>query len=175
MAAVLIQSVMYVGLLAVTRLARPNMSKLWYRRLDKSNALTRTALKLVAIWSIIAAYVVPFFLIPRTIHPVLGWSLYLLASFALSSVSTNAFLLPTLPVLVPWVGIFGVLLVMAFPWYSDGIVRAISVFGYAFFCAPFVWSSIVKVMTCLQVSLEKDAFFPRLGESTPPSGINKIY
>ncbi|PON40652.1 Nucleotide-diphospho-sugar transferase [Parasponia andersonii] len=174
MAAVLIQLVLYVGLLAVTRLARPNMSKLWYRRVDKSSTLMQMALKLVAIWSIIAAYVVPFFLIPRTVHPVLGWALYLLASFALSSVSTNAFLLPVLPVLAPWVGILGALFVMAFPWYPDGIVRAISVLGYAFVCAPFIWASIVKVMTCLQVSLEKEAFFPRLADSTPPPGINKL-
>lgn len=174
MAAVLIQTVMYVGLLVVTLLARPNMSKLCYRRVDKSNALLQTALKLVAIWSIVAAYVVPFFLIPRTVHPVLGWTLYLLASFALSSVSTNAFLLPTLPVLAPWIGISGALLVMAFPWYSDGIVRAISVLGYAFLCAPFIWASIVKVMTSLHVSLEKEALFPRLSESTPPPGITKL-
>ena len=177
MAAVVIQAVMYVALIAMTRLARPNMSKLCYRRADyKSVAFIQTALKLVAIWSIIAAYVVPFFLVPRTIHPLVGWTLYLLGSFALSSISTNAFLLPMLPVLVPWVGIFGVLFVMAFPWYSNGIVRAISVFGYAFVCAPFIWVSIVKVVNCLQVSLEREAFFPRLGESAPPSEeLNKLY
>lgn len=177
MGAVVVQAVMYVGLVLVTRLSRANMSKLWYRRVDKSNALIQMALRVVAVWSIIAAYLVPFVLIPCTIHPLLGWTLYLLASFALSSVSINAFLLPPLPVLVPWVGILGALLVMAFPFYPDGIVRAISVFGYAFLFAPFLWASIVRVRTCLRSSFEKEVFFPRLGESTTTttlSGINKL-
>ncbi|KAF4353084.1 hypothetical protein F8388_016929 [Cannabis sativa] len=179
MGAVLLQAGMYVGLIAVTRVSRGNMSKLWYRgvRVDKTNPFIQMGLKLLAVWSIIAAYAVPFFLIPCTIHPLIGWTLYLLASFALSSVSINAFLLPTLPILTPWLAIFGALFVMAFPWYPDGIVRAISVFGYAFLCAPFLWASIVRVRICLTNSFEKDLFFTRLGDSTTttsPSGINKL-
>ncbi|XP_030502196.2 putative glucuronosyltransferase PGSIP7 [Cannabis sativa] len=179
MGAVLLQAGMYVGLIAVTRVSRGNMSKLWYRgvRVDKTNPFIQMGLKLLAVWSIIAAYAVPFFLIPCTIHPLIGWTLYLLASFALSSVSINAFLLPTLPILTPWLAIFGALFVMAFPWYPDGIVRAISVFGYAFLCAPFLWASVVRVRICLTNSFEKDLFFTRLGESTTttsPSGINKL-
>ncbi|XP_024030814.1 putative glucuronosyltransferase PGSIP7 [Morus notabilis] len=166
MVAVLVQTVMYVGLIAMTLLARPNISKLCYRRSNKSIIIVQTSLKLLAIWSIVAAYIVPFFVVPRTLHPLLGWSLYLLGSFALSFVSVNAFLLPVLPVLAPWVGILGALLVMAFPWYPDGVVRAMSVFGYAVFCAPFIWVSLVKLMNCLHVSLEKELFLPRLGESS---------
>ncbi|XP_028068333.1 putative glucuronosyltransferase PGSIP8 [Camellia sinensis] len=172
---VLIQSIFYIGIMAVTRLARPSLSKLCYRRADKSISLIQNGLKLVAMWSILAAYIIPFFLIPRTVHPLLGWSLYLLGSLALSSVAVNAFLLPMLPVLIPWLGIFGVLLVMAYPWYPDGVVRALSVFGYAFCYAPLAWLSLVKIMSCLQVSLEREAFLPRLGESTPSPGFNKLY
>ncbi|XAR70457.1 Glycogenin glucosyltransferase [Bertholletia excelsa] len=176
MPVVLIQLIFYFGILAVTRLARPNLSKLCYRRADKSISLIQAGLKLVAIWSILAAYIIPFFLIPHTIHPILGWSLYLTGAFALSFIAVNAFLLPTLPVLVPWLGIFGVLLVMACPWYPDGVVRALAVFGYAFCCAPLVWVSFVKIMSCLQVSLEREAFLPRLaGDSAPPPGFNKLY
>ncbi|KAG5248848.1 hypothetical protein OIU76_004456 [Salix suchowensis] len=171
----LIQCIVYVGIVAVTRLARPNIHKLCYRRTEKNISVIQAGLKMLAIWSILAAYILPFIIIPCTIHPLLGWGLYLLGSFALCTVAINAFMLPTLPVLTPCLGIFGVLLVMAFPLYSNGIVRALSIFGYAFCAAPFLWVSVVKIMTSLQVSLERENFFPRLGESSPPSGFNKLY
>lgn len=172
---VLIQSIVYLGIIAVTRLARPNISKLCYRQTEKNVSLIQAGLKLVATWSILAAYALPFFIIPCTLYPVFGWGLYLLGSFALCSIAINAFMLPMLQVLIPWIGIFGALLVMACPWYPDGVVRALAVFGYAFCCAPFVWLSLVKVMAGLQASLEREVFFPKLGESSPPSGFNKLY
>lgn len=171
----LIQSIIYLGIMAMTRLARPNITKLCYRRIEKNTALLQTGLKFIAIWSIIVAYIVPFFTIPCTVHPLVGWALYLLGSFAITSITINVFQLPMLSVLALWIGIFGALLVMAFPLYPDGIVRALCVFGYAFCFAPFAWISLVKVMSSLQVSLERDAFFPKLGESSPPSGFNKLY
>ncbi|KAL4602477.1 hypothetical protein ACB092_10G055300 [Castanea dentata] len=175
MPVVIIQSVIYLGILAMTRIARPNFSKLCYRRSDKNIFLIQTGLKMIAVWSVLASYILPFFIIPHTVHPVLGWTLYLFGSFALCSVAINTFLLPMIAVLIPWIGIFGTLLVMAYPWYPDGVVRALAVFGYAFCSAPFLWISIVKIMTSLQASLEREAFFPKLGESAPPSGFNKLY
>lgn len=161
----------------MTRLAKPSLSKLCYRGVSdhKSINLVQNSLKLVALWCILASYIAPFFIIPHTIHPLLGWTLYLIGTFSLCSIVINAFLLPMLPVLVPWLGIIGALIFMAFPWYPNGVVRALSVFGYAFFCAPFVWVSITKVMAGLQLSLEREAFLPRLGEFSPPSGFNKLY
>lgn len=159
----------------MSRVARPGLSKLCYRRSDKSVNLVQNSLKMVAFWCILAAYITPFFTIPHTVHPLLGWALYLLGSFALCSIAMNAFLLPMLQVLVPWIGILGVLLVMAFPWYPDGVVRALCVFAYAFCCAPFLWGSMLKIMAALQLTLEREAFLPRLGESSPPSGFNKLY
>ncbi|KAF7828417.1 putative glucuronosyltransferase PGSIP8 [Senna tora] len=177
MAVTLIQSAIYIGIIAMTRLARPSLSKLCYRRSDnKSINLMQNSLKLVAFWCIFAAYVTPFFTIPHTVHPLLGWALYLLGSFSLCSIAINAFVLPMIPVLVPWLGTVGVLLVMAFPWYPDGVVRALCVFAYAFCCAPLLWVSIVRIMGALQQTLEREAFLPRLGESSPPSGgFNKLY
>lgn len=172
---VLIQSAMYLVIMALIRLARPNLTKLCYRQPEKSITCLHAVMKTAAIWSILAAYTVPILLIPRTIHPHLGWFLYLLGSSAFSSVVINTFLLPPLPVLMPWLGIAGALAVMAFPWYSDGIVRALAVFGYGFCCAPFVWGSLQKVMACLQVSLEREAFFPRLGEPPQPPEFSKLY
>ncbi|XP_052171407.1 putative glucuronosyltransferase PGSIP8 [Diospyros lotus] len=166
----LIHSIFYIGIVAASCLARPSLSKLCYHRAGKSISLIQVGLKLIAISSILGAYILPFFLIPHTVHPLLGWSLYLLGAFALSSIAVNTFLLPYLAVLVPWLGIIGVLLVMACPWYPNGVVRALAVFAYAFCCAPVVWASFVKIMSCLQLSLEREAFLPRLGESAPPPG-----
>lgn len=171
----LIQFAIYLGIIVMTRLARPNFSKLCYRRSENHISLIQAGLKVIAVWSIVASYIVPFFIVPHTLHPLPAWTLYLFGSFALCSIAINAFLLPMLPVLIPWFGIFGSLLVMAFPWYSDGVVRALAIFGYAFCAAPFVWIAIVKVMASLQVSLEREAFFPKLGESSPPPGFNKLY
>ncbi|XP_010264301.1 PREDICTED: putative glucuronosyltransferase PGSIP8 [Nelumbo nucifera] len=175
MPVVFVQLAIYLTVIALTRLARPSISKMCYRRPDKSISILQTGLKMTVTWSILAAYVVPFFIIPRTLHPVIGWTLYLLGSAALASIAINAFLLPAFAVLTPWLGIIGSLVVMAFPWYSDGVVRALAVFAYAFCCAPIAWGSLVKVMACLQVSLEREAFLPRLGESPQPSEFNKLY
>ncbi|KAM1145833.1 hypothetical protein ACFX13_038552 [Malus domestica] len=163
MPVILIQALIYLGIIAMTRLTRPNISKLCYRRSDKSINLIHTILKMIAVWSIVAAYVVPFVLIPHTVHPILGWSLYLLGSFALSFVAITALFLPMVPVLAPWLGIFGVLFVMAFPWYQNGVVRALSVFAYAFCVAPFAWVSLVKVMASIQAAVEREAYFPKIG------------
>ncbi|KAL3818231.1 hypothetical protein ACJIZ3_004136 [Penstemon smallii] len=175
MPTVFIQAIFYLGIIAVARLARPNLSKLCYRREEKNILFIQNAFKLIAIWSILAAYIVPFFIIPHTIHPLIGWGLYLLGVLSLSCIVVNVFFLPILPVLVPWLGIFGALVVMAYPWYPNGVVRALSVFGYAFCCAPFLWVSFVKFVSCLQVSFEREAFVPRLGENSSPSGFNKLY
>jgi len=171
-----IQSALYLGVILVTRLARPSVSKLCYnRRAEKSAAFLHAVLKMAALWSIVAAYTVPFFLVPGTVHPILGWSLYLLGCAALCSIVVNAFLLPALPVLTPWLAIFGSLFVMACPWYSDGVVRALTVFGYAAACAPFIWSALTKVLTSLQLLLERDCFFQRLGESTQTPEFSKLF
>ncbi|KAH6771791.1 Nucleotide-diphospho-sugar transferases superfamily protein [Perilla frutescens var. frutescens] len=172
---VVIQAMFYLGIMAVARLARPNLSKLCYRREDKSVFFIQTGFKLIAIWSILAAYVVPLLFIPYTIHPVIGWSLYFLGALSLCFVAVNAFLLPMLSVLVPWFGFLGALMVMAYPWYSDGVVRALSVFGYAFCSSPFLYVAFVRIMSSLQVSLEREGFLPRLGESASPSGFSKLY
>ncbi|XP_074569614.1 putative glucuronosyltransferase PGSIP8 [Curcuma longa] len=172
----LIQAVMYVGIIAITRLARPSLSKLCYnRRPEKSIAILHTTLKIAAFWSMVAAYSVPFFLIPRTVHPLFGWSLYMLGVASLSSIVINVFLLPPLPVLTVLLGMLGSLFVMAFPWYPDGVIRALTVFAYAFCYSPIAWASLMKVTGSLQNLVEREVFFPRLGESTEMSEFNKLY
>lgn len=176
MPVLLIQALMYVAIMAVTRLARPSSSKLCYNlRTEKNFAFLHWVLRIVTVWSILAAYAAPFFLVPRTVHPLLGWSLYLLGSAALASVVFNALLLPPLAVLTPWLGIAGALAVMAFPWYTDGLVRALAVFAYAFCCAPFLWAAMTKMMGSLHALVERDAYFPRLGESPQAPQFSKLY
>ncbi|CAN6229138.1 unnamed protein product [Urochloa humidicola] len=171
---VLIQAVLYIGVIAVTRLARPSLSKMCYnRRMEKSTMFLLSLLRVVAAWSILAAYTIPFFIIPRTVHPLFGWPLYLLGSFSLSSIVINIFLLHPLSVLTTWFGIIGALFVMSFPWYLNGVVRALAVFAYAFCCAPLIWASLVKTVSSLQVLVDRDAF--RLGEPTQNAEFTKLY
>ncbi|ONM15197.1 Putative glucuronosyltransferase PGSIP7 [Zea mays] len=171
---VLIQAVLYIGVIAVTRLARPSLSKMCYnRRMEKNTMFLLSLLRIVAAWSILAAYTIPFFIIPRTVHPLLGWPLYLLGSFSLSSIVINIFFLHPITVLTTWFGFIGALVVMAFPWYLNGVVRALAVFAYAFCCAPLIWASLVKTMSSLQVLIERDAF--RLGEPNQNAEFTKLY
>ncbi|KAJ3680541.1 hypothetical protein LUZ60_016819 [Juncus effusus] len=173
---ILIQAVLYIGILTATRLARPSLSKLCYnRRPEKHASFLLSSLKLFALLSILLSYTLPFLLVPRTIHPLLGWPLYLLGSATLNSIIINVFLLPPLSVMTTWFGILGALFVMAFPWYSNGVVRALAVFGYAFCCAPIVWASLVRIVGSLQVLIEREAYFPRLGDNTPTAEFTKLY
>ncbi|CAA7403589.1 unnamed protein product [Spirodela intermedia] len=152
--AAIAQAVLYIAIMAITRLARGNLSKLCCsRRPEKCSAFLHVVIRGAVVWCLLAAYTAPFLLIPRTVHPLVGWPLYLLGSSTLASVAAGAFLLPPVAVLTPWMAIAGSLAVMAWPWYSDGIVRALAVFGYAFCCAPFLWVSATKVMG----SLRRDA------------------
>ena len=173
---VMMEAVLFLGIIAVTHVARPTFSKLCYRRLDKSVMIYTTGVKFLAMASILAAYVVPFFIIPHTIHPLIGWSLYLLGTFALCSIVINAFLFPTLAVITPAIGIFGALLAMAYPWYKDGVYRALSIFAYAFCASPLLLVAYNKIVATLQASLEREVFLPsRLNESPPSPQFNKIY
>ncbi|CAM0903454.1 unnamed protein product [Alopecurus aequalis] len=170
----LFQALLYIGVIAVNRLARPTLSKLCYnRRTEKNAAFLLTMIRVVVAWSILAAYLIPFFLIPRTVHPLLGWLLYLLGSFSLCSIVISVFLLHPLTVRTIWFGLIGTLLVMACPWYMNGVVRALAVFAYAFFCAPVVWASLVKIMSSLQILIERDAY--RLGEPNQTVQFTKLY
>lgn len=176
MPVILMEVLMYIAIIAITKLARPGMTKLCYnRRPEKQSTLVQGLIKMTAVVGMVAAYAIPFFVIPCTVHPIMGWSMYLFGALALSVLVINAFLLPPLAVLTPWLAVVGMLLVMAFPWYHDGVVRVLAVFGYAFCSAPFLWTSMVRVMDSLQTMLERDTFFPRLGEPAQDTEFSKLY
>ncbi|XP_071703430.1 putative glucuronosyltransferase PGSIP8 [Rutidosis leptorrhynchoides] len=172
---VIIQVVIYLGIIGMTRLTHPSLTKLCHRSANRNMTILQTSLKAIAILSILISYILPFILIPHTIHPILGWTLYLLGSFALSCIATNVFLLPMQHVLIPWFGIIRVLFVMAYPRYNDGVVRALSVFVYAFYTAPVLWVSLVKIGSVLHTSFEREALFPSKLTDSIQSGFNKLY
>uniref|UniRef100_A0A0A9CKC2 Uncharacterized protein n=1 Tax=Arundo donax TaxID=35708 RepID=A0A0A9CKC2_ARUDO len=176
MPVILMEVLMYIVIIALTRLAKPGMTKLCYnRRPEKQSALVQWLIKLTAVVAMLATYTIPFIVIPRTVHPIMGWSVYLFGALALSVLVINVFLLPALAVLTTWLALVGMLFVMAFPWYHDGVVRALAVFGYAFCSAPFLWASVVRMMDSLQTMLERDPFFPRLGEPSQDTEFSKLY
>ncbi|XP_078448140.1 putative glucuronosyltransferase PGSIP8 [Wolffia australiana] len=166
----LAQAFIYIAIMAAAKVGRPSSGKLCYGLRGE-----KWALRSVTAWSIIAAYTAPFFLVPRTVHPVLGWSLYLLGSAALCAVVVGLLGLPAMAVLTPWLGFCGALGVMAVPWYADGVVRALAVLAYAFCCAPVLWAAGVKVMGSLHTLAEREGHFLWLGESPQLPQSSKLY
>ncbi|KAG6507071.1 hypothetical protein ZIOFF_032411 [Zingiber officinale] len=174
----LIQAAIYLGLIAVTRLARPSLLKLCYsRRSERTVPFLHALVRAAAAWSVLTAYVLPFLLVPRTAHPVAGWALYALGAASLCSVVVAVFLLPALALMTPLAGALGSLLVMASPWYADGVQRALALFAYACCCAPAVWAAAASTAKSLNGSLERESFSPsRTGESIPMTQSNdKLY
>ncbi|CAH9094226.1 unnamed protein product [Cuscuta europaea] len=174
---VTIQAVMYLGIMAIARLARPCLFKFCYWPEDTKNIIVQTSLRLIVIGSILLSYIVPFFVIPSTIHPILGWTLYMFGVFSHLCVVITVFLVPMLTVLVPLFGFLGALLVMAYPWYPNGVVRALAVFAYSFCASPVVWGVFGRLFASHNVSLERgNGFLNRLqSESTTLSVFNKFH
>ncbi|CAN6449564.1 unnamed protein product [Victoria cruziana] len=167
------QTAVFLLLLAALRLFLTRTCN--FRSTDRSSAaaaatsLHPIAMKCALLLLIAGSYCIPFYMIHRTVHPILGWTLYLAGSSSLMLVVASAFSLPLLPALTPSIGIAGALLVMAYPAYHDGIVRTLSIWAYSFACAPFLWSSIYRLLN------QVDALIPsKTGELPLPQFI-KVY
>uniref|UniRef100_A0A0D6QVC6 Glucuronosyltransferase PGSIP8 n=1 Tax=Araucaria cunninghamii TaxID=56994 RepID=A0A0D6QVC6_ARACU len=158
---IVLESLFYLVTMAVTLIAfkgfQPTLSKFCLTKSELSFSFYPLVLKSLVLSSMLGSYILPFFLVPRTIHPLMGWGLYLLGSMSFVIVIKNAFQLPTLPIFTPWLGITGSLIAMAFPLYTNGIVRALSVGAYAFFAAPFVWWALTKLMSYVDLLVEREA------------------
>ncbi|KAH9298962.1 hypothetical protein KI387_030644, partial [Taxus chinensis] len=94
-------------------------------------------------------------------------------SFLLYPISLKLLVLSTLPLFTPWLGIFGSLIAMAFPFYTNGIVRALAVAAYAFFASPFAWWALTRVMSALDTSVEREALRAS-SKSEPQSQLMKL-
>jgi hypothetical protein len=93
----------------------------------------------VRIAAILGSFILPAVLIPRTVHPLMGWSIELLGAISLLFVIVTIGKLPVLVILTPWFGVVGALLTLAAPIYNSGIVRALGIGFYAFVASPFLW------------------------------------
>lgn len=69
----------------------------------------------------------------------------------------KAYPIPVLAAFTLWMGILGVLLVMACPLYPDGVVRAMSVFIYAVVAIPIAWSAIIRVARSLDYTIDRES------------------
>eukprot|EP00249_Psilotum_nudum_P019936 c27485_g2_i2 orf=25-537(-) len=114
-------------------------------------------IKVLALLTMVGSFVIPFFIVPRTIHPIMGWVVFLLGSLCLLVVNIIVLQLPVLFVLTPWIGIIGALLVLSFPFYSNGVVRAIIIGVYAFFVSPFVWWGAKEISASIDVNAERES------------------
>ncbi|KAG0578896.1 hypothetical protein M758_4G060600 [Ceratodon purpureus] len=121
--------------------------KLWYP----------WALKLAVLASVAISFLIPAYVIPTTVHPFMGWGLFLLGSLSLLTVVINMFQLPVLPVLTPWIGGIGALLVLASPFYKNGIMRGVGIGVYTALATPFLWWAIQKVCAAVNVRTHWDS------------------
>lgn len=79
----------------------------------------------------------------------MGWGMFLLGSLSLLTVLINLFQLPILPMLTPWLSGIGALLVLASPFYTNGILRGVAIGAYAAAATPFLWSAMQRVGTVI--------------------------
>ncbi|KAG0609991.1 hypothetical protein M758_7G030400 [Ceratodon purpureus] len=94
---------------------------------------------------LILSYILPFSIVPTTIHPILGWANFLLGSLTFLVITINLFKLNILPVMIPWLEGFGMLLVMFWPYHSSGISRSLIMTTYAFLSSPSLWWCFKKL------------------------------
>lgn len=133
-------------------------------------------LKAILLASMAASFLIPFYIIPTTVHPFMGWGLFLLSS--LSFLAVLLCVLPTLHVLhvlAPWLCVNGALIVMAFPFYNNGITRALAIGVYAFLASPIFWKALVDLIRTVDLTPERE---PLMGwtalRSEPQSELMKL-
>lgn len=137
---------------------------------DKGSICHPLAMKFVLLISVVGSFLLPFLIIPTTVHPFMGWGVFLLGSASLLIVVINVFELPVLPVMTPWIGGFVALLVLAYPFYSNGIARALSIAGYTALSSPFLWWSLREVSVVLHHGAHREPLMAWTGvRSEPPS------
>ncbi|KAG6418781.1 hypothetical protein SASPL_120986 [Salvia splendens] len=141
---VLIQVVFYLEIMAVARLARPNISKLFCRSEEKSVFLIQTGYRLMVDSCCLFS--------PNSLHslhdsssdrmePLLSWIHFTLDCRGQCFLAPNAAC-------------------------SGAVARVLS--------SSFLYVAFMRIVSSLQVSLEREGFVPRLGESALPSGLSKL-
>lgn len=153
------EAVIYLMIMVIAKFRGSFLNTKGYlaKGLDREHCRHPVIVKALGISCLLGGYLIPCLLIPKTIHPLWGWGLYLLGSLSLVYSTIKAYPIPVLAAFTLWMGIFGVLVVMANPAYPDGVVRAISVFIYAVVATPLAWSAMIKVARSLDSTVDRDS------------------
>ncbi|CAM6094387.1 unnamed protein product [Calypogeia fissa] len=132
-------------------------------------------LKAFALIAFATCFLLPFFIVPTTVHPLMGWGLWLLGALSLLIVLINIFQLPVTPVVTVWFGFLGALLVLANPYYMNGVVRALAIGFYAFFMSPVLWWTIKEVNAAIDISSVREPLMAWTNlRSEPQSELMKL-
>lgn len=134
----------FVGILVYEKngLAKVSTS---HSHCTEQNSCHLIVLKSMILITLIVSYILPFILIPTTVHPILGWGVFLLGTFILLLISINIFQLHILPVMIPWLDGLGMLLIMFWPHHSSGISRSLIMTAYACLSSPNLWWCFKKL------------------------------
>lgn len=141
-----------------------NIKGYFYRGPEREYWRHPVVMKALVTSYLLGGYLVPCLLIPKTIHPLLGWGLYLLGSFSLVYGTIKAYPISASAALTPWLCICGTLAVMANPHYPNGVVRALAVCAYAAVGAPLAWTGIIRVVRSLDSSIDRESQSPLLDQ-----------
>ena len=127
-------------------------------------------LKMVLFGAIVGSYLIPFFIVPTTVHPLMGWGIFLLGSLSFLVVTNSIFQLRLILAVTPWLAGFGMLLVMVWPYHTNGISRSLVMSAYACIASPPIWWAMKGIYFSQDHSLGREplmAWTTLKAETTP--------
>lgn len=136
---------------------------------DHSLTCRPLILKLVLFGAIVGSYLIPFFIVPTTVHPLMGWGVFLLGSLSLLVVTNSIFQLRPILSVTPWLAGLGMLLVMVWPYHTNGISRSLVMSAYACIASPPIWWALKGIYVSQDHSLDREplmAWTPLKAETT---------
>ncbi|KAH7276693.1 hypothetical protein KP509_39G017900 [Ceratopteris richardii] len=112
--------------------------------------------KLLTPLCIVGSFILPMTMVPITSHPLVGWTLSMFGALVLLSATVHVLRLPFTATFTPWLLSLGCLVVMASPYYRNGLIRALAIVGYTAFASPFLWWTVTQVTKSKTVRVEKE-------------------
>lgn len=100
----------------------------------------------------------------------MGWGIFLLGSLSLLVVTNSIFQLRLILSVTPWLAGFGMLLVMVWPYHTNGISRSLLMSAYACIASPPIWWALKGIYFSQDHSLDREprmAWTTLKAESTP--------
>ncbi|KAI5070265.1 hypothetical protein GOP47_0014608 [Adiantum capillus-veneris] len=112
--------------------------------------------KLLKPMCIVVSLLLPMAMVPIASYPLMGWAIAMLGSLAFLSATMDLLRLPLVATFTPWLLSLGSLVVMASPYYRNGLIRALAIMGYVGFATPFLWWALTQVTKSKNVHVEKE-------------------